>query len=193
MFTFDGLFHRCIKPNPMRFQCDQYQKSILGLPQNLQIMRAMCTLALTFGCISIYPALFALDRVTLPGLSRYTKTVMGILTAFLQCLSGKITSNISLKGNDRQSVPVPDFSRPTFECPYLSLIYPGTKFSCPMNSVFSGCLILAVLSTYSADITRDYNYNRYPNQRFIYTLGPNIYAAMFVVLSLWTTVSQNES
>jgi len=90
MFTFDGLFNRCIKPNPMRFQCDQYQLSILGLPSNLQIMRALCTLTIVFCCFSIFPALFSLDCVTMPGLSRYTKTLMGMLTAILHLLSGTV-------------------------------------------------------------------------------------------------------
>ena len=89
MFTFDGLFNRCIKPNPMRFQCDQYQLSILGLPQSLQIMRALACLALAFCCVSIFPALLSLDCVNMPGLSRYTKTIMGMMTAILQLISGK--------------------------------------------------------------------------------------------------------
>ena len=48
-------------------------------------------------------------------------------------------------------------------------------------------LIFIVLSVYSSQITRDYKYNKYPNQRFVYTLGPNIYAAMFLVISCWIT------
>ena len=33
-----------------------------------------------------------------------------------------------------------------------------------------------VLSVYASEIAFDYNYNKFPNQRFVYTLGPNIYA-----------------
>ena len=48
MMSFDGLWNRCMKPNPMRFQCDFYQKSILGIPTNLAVMRSLMCLALTF-------------------------------------------------------------------------------------------------------------------------------------------------
>ena len=37
-----------------------------------------------------------------------------------------------------------------------------------------------MLSVSSSETARNYHYNRYPNQRFIYTLGPNIYAGVFV-------------
>ena len=44
-------------------------------------------------------------------------------------------------------------------------------------------LTLTVISISAAETARDYNYNRYPNQRFVYTLGPNIYAGTYVVFT----------
>ena len=47
----------------------------------------------------------------------------------------------------------------------------------------SAGLTLTVVSISAAETARDYNYNRYPNQRFVYTLGPNIYAGTYVVFA----------
>ena len=56
-----SLFQRCMKPNPMRFQCDWFAKSILGLTTEQQTMRSMMTLALAFGNFSVFTGMMALD------------------------------------------------------------------------------------------------------------------------------------
>ena len=50
-----------MKPNPMRFQCDWFAKSILGLTTEQQTMRSMMTLALAFGNFSVFTGMMALD------------------------------------------------------------------------------------------------------------------------------------
>ena len=50
-----------MKPNPMRFQCDWFAKSILGLSTEQQTMRSMMTLALAFGNFSVFTGMMALD------------------------------------------------------------------------------------------------------------------------------------
>ena len=58
-----------MKPNPMRFQCDWYGKSILGLSESHNAMRSMMALALAFGNISVFPALLSLDWLVLERMS----------------------------------------------------------------------------------------------------------------------------
>ena len=43
---------------------------------------------------SIYPALFSLDCVNLPGVNRYQKSCLGLLTGLLQIFAGKFISYI---------------------------------------------------------------------------------------------------
>ena len=117
----------------MRFQCDWFAKSILGLTTEQQTMRSMMTLALAFGNFSVFTGMMALDwkrfqitkckkkkyiddkssrfvlksfvadishryftgmksleSITMPGLSRYVKAFMGVLTAFLLFMTGFI-------------------------------------------------------------------------------------------------------
>ena len=45
----------------MRFQCDWFAKSILGLTTEQQTMRSMMTLALAFGNFSVFTGMMALD------------------------------------------------------------------------------------------------------------------------------------
>ena len=47
---------------------------------------------------------------------------------------------------------------------------------------YSGILTLFVVGISASETAHDYHYNRWPNQRFVYTLGPNIYAGSAVAL-----------
>lgn len=73
-----------------RFQCDWFAKSVLGLTTSQHAMRSLMTLALTFGNVSIFPALLSLDCVNLPGVGPYLKSFFGIFTGFLQLFTGKV-------------------------------------------------------------------------------------------------------
>ena len=105
VFALDGVWFRCTMVAPIRFQCDFYGKSILGLPTWVQAMRfeiglkfkiyfskilfrSGSVLSLIASALAAFVALLATDCTNFVDMTIRQKAKMGIFVAFLEFFSG---------------------------------------------------------------------------------------------------------
>jgi len=87
-FTLDGVWFRCMMPNPIRVQCDYYAKSILGLPIWVQAMRSGSVLAVISSAMCAFLSVLATDCTNFANMTVRQKGSVGVACACLELFSG---------------------------------------------------------------------------------------------------------
>jgi len=174
VYSYEGLWVRCVSSTPGLYQCDNFDESFLSLPVSLQLMRAMMVVSALSAVAGVIAAALGMDCITAVGDARSkSKLWTGRTGGGLMVFAGLLTlasvswyaSEVVQEYNKQQLVNA------TFVYEFGSALYVGWVSS--VLACVAGILLLCCNCGAADENDDDYPYSYGPAKPNVNQSRPN--------------------